>query len=228
MAAQGILDKPDGGHRIIHDGTHGVQLNNEINITDRLENLGPRELAAIMNLSVAAVNADVAKAHRRLKVREDDWGVLACKTSGSSESIWLNKTGIFGVASAAYWWSRLMGLVGRFALNVMLDDWFFALIFVDGERRGENCAELLASLVAVEVLPIETLRTGAVRSHLLHCGGGTDNKAAGSLSVQKLSTKLPVMVWLMEYLSQCESMNIRCKLNWRPRETNVEADDLTN
>ena len=57
-------------------------------------------------------------------------------------------------------------------------------------------------------------------SHLLHCGGGTDNKAAGSLSVRKLSAKLPVMVVLMEYLSQCESMNIRCRLNWRPRGTN--------
>ena len=115
-----------------------MQLNNEINITDRLENPGPRELAAIMNLSVAAgermifgLNADVAKAHRRAKVKEDDWGVLACKTSASSDTIWLNKTGTFGVASAAYWWARLMGVVGRFALNAMLDDWFFALIFVD-------------------------------------------------------------------------------------------------
>ncbi len=41
VAAQGILDKPDGGHRIIHDGAHGVQLSNEINIVDRLENPGP-------------------------------------------------------------------------------------------------------------------------------------------------------------------------------------------
>ncbi len=122
MAAQGVLDEPDGGHRIIHDGTHGVQLNNEINITDRLEN--PRELAAIMNLSVAAgervifgLNADVAKAHRRVKVKEDDWGVLACKTSASSDTIWLNKTGTFGVASAAYWWARLVGLVGQVVLH---------------------------------------------------------------------------------------------------------------
>ena len=30
IAAQGILDKPDGGQRIIHDGTHGVRLNNKI------------------------------------------------------------------------------------------------------------------------------------------------------------------------------------------------------
>ena len=40
VAAQGILDKPDGGHRIIHDGTHGVHLNNEIRMEDRLENPG--------------------------------------------------------------------------------------------------------------------------------------------------------------------------------------------
>ena len=138
VAAQGILDKPDGGHRIIHDGTHGVQLNNEISILDRLENPGPRELASIMNLSVAScervifgLDADVAKAHRRVKVKKEDWGVLACKTASNSDTIWLNKTGTFGVASAAYWWSRLMGLIGRFALNAMLDDWFLALIFVD-------------------------------------------------------------------------------------------------
>jgi hypothetical protein len=36
IAAQGILNKPDGGHRIIHDGTHGVRLNNEIQVLDRL------------------------------------------------------------------------------------------------------------------------------------------------------------------------------------------------
>ena len=51
IAAQGILDKPDGGHRIIHDGTHGVRLNNEIQVLDRLENPGPRELATIMRAS---------------------------------------------------------------------------------------------------------------------------------------------------------------------------------
>ena len=91
-----------------------------------------------MTLSVAAgervifgLNADVAKAHRRVRVKDDDWAVLACKTSASSDILWLNKTGTRGVASAAYWWARLMGLVGRFALNATLDDWFFALIFVD-------------------------------------------------------------------------------------------------
>ena len=38
IAAQGILDKPGGGHRIIHDGTHGVNVNNSISNPNRLEN----------------------------------------------------------------------------------------------------------------------------------------------------------------------------------------------
>ena len=44
----------------------------------------------------------------------------------------------------------------------------------DGESSWANTsAELLASLVALKVLPLEAFRSGAVRSHLLHCGGGT-------------------------------------------------------
>ena len=57
---------------------------------------------------------------------------------------------------------------------------------------------------------------------------GTDNKAAGSLTICKLKAKLPVVIVLMECLSQYESMSIQRQVNWRPRDTNVEADDLTN
>ena len=115
-----------------------------------------------------------------------------------------------GDSTSAPWFSL--------SLSVNETPWLFR---EDGESS-------LASLVALKILPLAPILSGAMNSHLLHCGGGTDNKAAGSLSVRKLSTKLPVMVVLMEYLSQCEAMNIRCKLNWRPRDTNVEADDLTN
>lgn len=146
VAAQGILEKPDGGHRIIHDGTHGVRLNNEIVILDRLENPGPRELATIMEVSqeaaehvVFGLNADVAKAHRRVLVKEPDWGVQACRTSSKSPVISLNKTGTFGIASAAFWWSRLMaGLLGRFALNLTELDRLFVLVFVDDLHLGSG------------------------------------------------------------------------------------------
>ena len=440
IAAQGILDKPDGGHRIIHDGTHGVRLNNEIQVLDRLENPGPRELATIMRASsdagervVFTVNADIAKAHRRVKVRRADWGVQACRTSSKSKVIWYNKTGTFGVASAAYWWSRLMGLLGRHALNLLGDAWIFVLIFVDdlhlasggnqrwkqiwrflaalelvgtpfsykkfrggftcdyvgywldygrfeigiserrtawlvqfvdqleadkwlvmGRRfqefhgrlgftsqvlpwvrpllapgyswlaainkgstvkvpqlvamvcmfmrqkfrdglrkvpcvtaetsRGElfrtdakcekgrivlggwtlgangdpstadwfslevlpnqapwlfkgddsesawasTSAELLASLVALKIFKLKDNEHVGSVSHILKCGGGTDNKSTGPLVNRRLSTKFPLMVILMDYLGFCEEKGIRCHLDWRPRDTNVEADKLTN
>ena len=440
IAAQGILEKPDGGHRIIHDGTHGVQLNNQIVIEDRLENPGPREMACIMETSMAAgercifsLNADIAKAHRRVLVREDDWGVQACRTSSTSSVIWLNKVGTFGVASAAFWWSRLMGLVGRLGVRISASDWLFVLCFVDdlhlavggntrwltlwrflvvmemvgvpfsyhkfrggfqsdyvgfwmdyskfeiglSERRAtwlvdfikemENndwlvnvkrfqefhgrlgfsaqvlpwlkpllspgyawlaavgkaatlrvpellaltcifikekfnkglrkapcgireldlgelfrtdakcepgrvvlggwligdhanpmeapwfsleltpaetpwlfrgpdlesswsstSAELLGSLVALKVFGINKGFKHLAASHIVRCGGGTDNKAASAVTNKRLSTKLPLMIILMEYLGTCEEVGLRCHLDWRPRDTNTEADDLTN
>ena len=76
VAAQGILEKPDGDHRIIHDGTLGVQLNTQILIEDRLENPRPREMACIMETSMSSsercifsLNADIAKAHSWVEVR---------------------------------------------------------------------------------------------------------------------------------------------------------------
>ena len=36
------------------------------------------------------------------------------------------------------------------------------------------------------------------------------------------------MIVLMEYLAICERKRMRVQLEWRPRESNVEADDLTN
>ena len=36
------------------------------------------------------------------------------------------------------------------------------------------------------------------------------------------------MIILMDYLAFSEEVGIRCDLDWRPRDVNVEADDLTN
>ena len=58
--------------------------------------------------------------------------------------IWLNRTGIFGVALAAYWFSRLIGLVGGLAFRVLSD--FHLHINLSGrsspgERRMRTMAE---------------------------------------------------------------------------------------
>lgn len=66
------------------------------------------------------------------------------------------------------------------------------------------------------------------RAHVLKCGGGTDNRATGQLVQKRMSTKMPLMLILMDYLAYCEEKDIRCQLDWRPREVNIEADQLTN
>ena len=58
--------------------------------------------------------------------------------------------------------------------------------------------------------------------------GGIDNKSAEALSYKMLSTKVPVMFVLTELWHQCNVRHIRCSLDWRSREENVEADDLTS
>jgi hypothetical protein len=63
---------------------------------------------------------------------------------------------------------------------------------------------------------------------VLKCGGGTDNRATGQLVQKRMSTKMPLMLILMDYLAYCEEKDIRCQLDWRPREVNIEADQLTN
>ena len=105
---------------------------------------------------IFGINADISKAHRRVLVRESDWGVQACRTCSTSQTIWLNRVGTFGVASAAYRWARLMGLVGRFGLNILLNDWVFVFIFVDdlhvaagGKNRWNS---IWVFLVALEMV----------------------------------------------------------------------------
>ena len=44
----------------------------------------------------------------------------------------MNKVGTFGVSSAAYYWTRLFGAVGRWACRILHLDKFYMLIYVDG------------------------------------------------------------------------------------------------
>ena len=138
IAAQAVIPKPDQDFRVVHDGTHGVQVNNQIVMLDRLESPGAREVSAIQKLGVVSdekvlfgLVGDVKKAHRRYLHHPEHWGVLACRTRGDSSVVWVNRTGTFGVASAAYWFARIIGLVGRLSLRVLLQSFVFMLIYAD-------------------------------------------------------------------------------------------------
>ena len=108
IAAIGAIEKSDDTFRIIHDGTHGVRVNNESRMRDRIRMPGPREEKAIMRRASRIVGpfftlqSDVSKAHRRFLYRQEDWGLLGCRIRQGK--VWINRVGTFGIGSAGYWW----------------------------------------------------------------------------------------------------------------------------
>ena len=137
IAAMGAVTKANGDVRPLHDGTHGINLNNSIVILDKLQVPGPEDLQEVASRvkesreAPFSLCADISHAHRNVKVRECDWPRLACKSSSASRVLWLNKVGTFGVSSAAYYWTRLFGAVGRWAFRVLHSDKFYMLVYVD-------------------------------------------------------------------------------------------------
>ena len=145
---------------MVHDGTQSVQVNNEIVMKDKLDSPGAREVSAIQKLGTISSEkvlfglvGDVKKAHRRFPHRPEHWGVLACRTRTDSSTVWLNRTDTFGIASAAFSFARLIGLVGRLAFRVLLDTFVFLLIYADdvhllsgGPDRWINIWMMLALL----------------------------------------------------------------------------------
>ena len=137
VAALGAICKPNGEVRPLHDATHGVRINNRISVPDRLETPGPEEIVELITRAKATkqaafcISADISAAHRCVKIRKLDWGRLGCKTCSSSQTLWINTVGTFGVSSASYHWSRLFGAVGRWALRILGQKWALQIIYVD-------------------------------------------------------------------------------------------------
>ena len=109
-----------GKKRAVHDATHHVRVNHKIRVRDRLRMPGPREkrylLAKYRDARAVpfAVLGDVEKAHRRVKVVREEWGLLACQArTGEHHPVYLNTCMPFGVASAAIWWARVGGALVR-------------------------------------------------------------------------------------------------------------------
>ena len=151
VAALGAIKKPDGSVRPLHDGTHFVQVNNNIVINDQLQYPGPQDTAGVIREvhdskeAVFTFWADISAAHRRVKIRREDWRLLACRSDASSKVIWVNKVGTFGISSAPLWWTRLFSLVGRLVMRVLGQENLFQIVYVDdlhgaflGDRKFLN------------------------------------------------------------------------------------------
>ena len=134
LASLGAIGKKDGSVRVIHDGTHGVGVNPAIVVRDQLRTPTAGDLQTVLQVLPGAwfgLTGDVARAHRLVRVAEEDWGLQACKTDVRPDHIWINTVGTFGIGSAAYHWSRLMSGVGRAAYYLLGQSELFILVYVD-------------------------------------------------------------------------------------------------
>ena len=111
-----------------------------------------------------------------------------------------------------------------FALELSPDDapWLF-----DTEHlpSRSTVAELMGTLVALEVFGY--FKPGA-RPRQVELEAGTDNLATEHISRKGSSNKFPLAYVQIQLGLKCYLSGLIFRLRWRPRETNVEADDLTN
>ena len=87
--------------RVIHDGTHGVKVNQRIKCKDKVRMPGPREKRCLLEEFqeareiVLLLVGDFAKAHRRFKYQESEQGFLACKAESSSGTVYVNSRNLW-------------------------------------------------------------------------------------------------------------------------------------
>ena len=159
LASLGAIQKSDDSFRIIHDGTHGTGVNSHIKVRDQQEVPSAGDLKQAMRELDGATfvfAADVKRAHRLVKVCEQDWGYQACRVSEQDGKVWLNCVGSFGIASAAIHWARLMCSVQRATIHLIGPKLLFMLSYVDdilwlakGKEAKEAIAVVLLFLVAI-------------------------------------------------------------------------------
>ena len=139
VAALAALEKADHSFRVVHDATHNVGVNAQIKVEDQLRYPGPSEIKMAMQAlfpPTFVLAAYIARAHRLVLVKEEDWGYQACRTGVDdegrpSDKVWLNTVGTFGVTSASYHFTRFFAAVTRCAHSLLARRDSCQLTYVD-------------------------------------------------------------------------------------------------
>ena len=100
--------------RVLFDGTTGIHVNKRTRTRDQEISPIAADLKRAMREKARAGEAGVSEAHRQVPVAEFDWWLQVCQVQPGS-SVYVNKGGTFGVASASYHWSRVASALGRLA-----------------------------------------------------------------------------------------------------------------
>ena len=110
IASLGVVVEKDK-IRVVHDGAHGVKVNNRIRVRDHVRMPTAGEIRSLLTerrrerRRTFALLGDASKAHRRIKVKAKDWGYQACRLKPGT--VWINKVGTYGISPAGYYWGRL-------------------------------------------------------------------------------------------------------------------------
>ena len=138
LASLAAMDKGDSTFRVLHDGTHGVRVNNDTQPRDQTRMPSAGELRRVLEHA-----RSIGGLHFSLQKR--------CP-QGPQEvqerTVWLNRVGTFGVGTACYWWARLAACLARARLTVTDFEELWQLLFADDVlwiAAGPNFVDLILS-----------------------------------------------------------------------------------
>ena len=172
----GVQIKDDKGPelkvRLLFDGTNGVPINERIRVRDHDRTPAAPDIKRIIReidrqqARPFGLKTDVKDAHRLIPIAPSDWHLLGCR-SVEGGSVYINKTGTFGVASAAYWWGWLAGAMVRAAhylagtelpmwLPLVADD----LLAPSGSAQIRSSLMLVIAWFVVPGLPLSWSKIG--------------------------------------------------------------------
>eukprot|EP00435_Cladocopium_sp_Y103_P031543 s616_g8.t1 len=142
--------------RVVHDATHGVEVNHHIRLVNQMRFPLFDDLEAAMAQFLSEADCrklvmayDFKGAHRLIPVHEDDWGKQAFRLD-ASDRIFVNCVGTFGVASAAFWWSRLAGTLQRVMWRFLpYNHPLYALLYADDGLALTSGPHLRQGLIGI-------------------------------------------------------------------------------
>ncbi len=201
--------------RVVHDGTHGIQVNSRISQPNKMEFPQFDDLHSVLRSfqlddpSPKMLCAfDIKSAHRLIPIQPEDWGLLAFRLEESGP-IYCNTVGTFGVASASFWWGRVAGTLFRVMHRVMpWDALLYLLLFADDGlilAGGEDYHRyILGAFIFLEIMevPLSWKKTrGGFEAEWI---GYTVDLTSWSLGISPRKVK-----WLQEWV---RSTNLEGKI----------------
>ena len=158
VASLGAVPKPDKSVRVVFAATHGQHINDSIRVRDQQSYPTGADLKASLEslpFATFSLSGDVSRAHRLIRVREADWPRQSCRARKGG-SIFTNTVGTFGVASASYWWFRMMAGLGRLLYYAHGKDETTLLSYVDDllwlTQSADGLLRIVASILLLTIL----------------------------------------------------------------------------